>query len=212
MREIALEVYRGVELLYGTIRAWSGDDFMVETSEGIFKARLAAGCLLQPEVGDRVLLAHLSGESYILAVLVKKNSTESCMRLGEAHFVSRERTLAIEAGGLDLLIPGKTRLETVSLETKAVEGKFFLGKALFSASKVLSRIHKLDLVTEAFNLFARRLVQRLRDCYAWIEGLEQKKIGRLRYLVKEGLLFRARRSILKAEDKVTINGKKISLG
>ncbi len=212
MKKIALETYRGVEFLYGTVRAWSGEDYMVETPAGILKTRLAAGCLLQPESGDRVLLTHSPEESYILAVLAKRNPTTGRMQLGGVRFSGREEGLTIEAADLELLISRRTRLETAALETMALEGRFFLKKAFFSAHRLLSRIQRFDLVTEVFNTFARKFVQRLKDCYAWVEGLEQRKIGRLRYLVKESLFLRARRSTLRAKEKVTIDGKKINLG
>ncbi|MDR3300680.1 MAG: DUF3540 domain-containing protein [Candidatus Accumulibacter sp.] len=70
--------------------------FMVTSAAGQIRASRAAGCLLTPEAGDRVLLALTGENAWLLCVLEKKAEQSATLAL-PAHTIVETETLEIRA-------------------------------------------------------------------------------------------------------------------
>ncbi len=167
----------------------------------------AAGCLIEPEIGDTVLLyTGTDGTTYILSVLVRAGvgpavlplPDGASLRAGEAGIRIESPDVRIEAG------------KRLSVSAPA-------GDAVFGTLNV--RGAALDTVWNSVRFAARtvdsaavRIVQTCRRLYRTVEEFEESRIGRLRCLVSGLLFFRSKDASVTAERTVKVNGERIHLG
>lgn len=82
-------------LFSGVVQSFSEKGCLILGAGGLLRAGRAASCLLQPEVGDRVLVALLEDGAWILAVLTRKKARGTLLL--PAHTRTRLDCLEIDA-------------------------------------------------------------------------------------------------------------------
>jgi len=185
----------------------------VRTAKGLVAAVRAAGCLLEPEEGDTVLLVENSyGGGYILTVLERDEKKTAVLGI--------PGTVAIKAGGsltiagedvnltgreqVDIIAPvfnlrsRESSMETVNLNIK---GKH-LSADLKSAKTVLGSLESS----------IGRLVERITRYYARIDELADMRYKRLRCFVRDTLFMKGHDVTVHAEGDINMDGKKINMG
>lgn len=193
--------------VHGLVTRRLDDTFEVEARQGVFRATKAAGCLLEPEAGDKVLLTvDPLGASYILNILERP----------------RDKPLEISApGGLTVRTPaGAFKIEaeeSISLGAPTLEIDAWQGQARirdfeWTGRSLTASLSKADLVVKMLETSAEVIIQKARQSFRFIEELEQACLGRLRCLVDGSLFLKGKRASLKAEETVKIDGESIHLG
>ncbi|MBF0527802.1 MAG: DUF3540 domain-containing protein [Deltaproteobacteria bacterium] len=183
------------------------DTFEVETRLGVFRAIKAAGCLMEPEAGDKVLLTvDPLGECYILNILER----------------SQDKAVELAApGGLTITTPGGSfrvaaeqglNLTSPRLEIEAVQGHARIREFQWTGRSLAASLSKADLVIKMLETSAEVVVQKARQSFRFIEELEQACLGRLRCLVEGSLFMKGKRASLTAEETIKIDGESIHLG
>ncbi len=200
------------KISHGTIRAWSEENYIVDIPSGTILSKLSAGCILQPEAGDKVLLYISKDACYILHVLEKGKSSNCSFNLGGVSLQTNKKNLFLEVNDINLLSAGKTSLETMELNTKTLKTNLYSREFFLFSRYFLTRIESVKLVIDKCSTWLQNITSRIKNSYSTIEGLDQKNTGRMRYSVKDGLWFSAKRSFFKAKEKIKINAKKINLG
>ncbi len=191
MRENILETWSGAALSTGRITGCSaGGGFRVQIDGGRkLRARLSAGCFLEPGRGDLVLLVLAGEEDYfIIQVLERAAGTEAeaTLRLPEAS-----RLTAGRSGG---------RLTLEAAEVNLRGGIFRQAfKKITLAAELMEA--KAGMLREVFN-------RRHED----VGEVKDSRIGRLRCLVGGLFSLRGETVDLKAEKRMKIDGKKIDVG
>ncbi|HJL20167.1 MAG TPA: DUF3540 domain-containing protein [Sandaracinaceae bacterium LLY-WYZ-13_1] len=109
--------------------------------------------------------------------------------------LDRERT-RLEAGVIE------ARAETA--EARATEARLVAGVLRTAVDRARSRVEVVERT-------AGRIVERAREVYREVEGLEQTRAGRLRLVASEALQVLGQRTLLKAREHVKIKGDKIYL-
>jgi hypothetical protein len=204
---------KNLDLLDGRIKMKDDNIFWVETSRGLQKARKSASCLLEPLISDDVLLlSNRNGKSYILSVLEREQDVQSDILFeGDVSVTVKNGDLDFSARKLDLeghdiaLDSNKLNIRSLCC-TAGINDFTFLGRVFHG------NIDAIKIVSKTVTSITERLIRKARESYRWIENLEQVKVGRLRYLARESLYLRGKRSSLMAETKVKIDGEKINLG
>ena len=205
------------ELEYGRVMAGEKGVFVVRGGLGLVRAEVAASCLVQPAAGDQVLLVSGPGrQAYILSVLKRNPEGASPTRL----VFDGQVDLEVNGGGLNLAAEKDLRLASGAGMDLAAD------KLAVHAGKAEAVIQRINLVAGVFkgqvkrirtvagsveNVF-RRLTQRLKDSFRFVEDQEEVQAGSARYLVEDTLTMNCGNAVHMAEEMVTINAEQINLG
>lgn len=205
---------RPVALSYGQVTGRKEESWFVLTDDGrVLGAQKADGCLLTPELQDRVLLAEDgSDEGFILNVLVKSGVRSDVVLPGNGTIRAGDGDLALKAD--NIIVNGQKSASfaapEVSLTGVTARTSFLFFS--FLTQTLEARVGKAATMIETLDTVCGRLTERLKTSFRWIENFEQTKAGRISTIVKERFAVRARHASLLTEEEVTIDGKKIHLG
>jgi hypothetical protein len=204
-------------LEYGEVADESGAAFTVRTSFGPVKACAAAGCLVRPRAGDRVLIStDGEGETYVLSVLQRARGLEGRTRLefdGDVDIHSKNGSLSLTADR-DVTVASEDRLALASrkLSVHAGVGEAVIERLSLTGRMLRSRIRRIRTVAGSVEQTARRLTQRLQDAFRYVEDHEEVQCGNARYLVEDTLTMQSQNAVHMAEEVVTINAEQVHLG
>lgn len=187
--------------------------YPVRTASGLVQARRAAGCLLTPESGDRVLLAEDElGTGYILTVLERDEKRTAIIDVPGDVTLKAGGQATVVAG--ELLLAGKeaVNLAAPMFSLRAKAGNLEVGSLSFLGRQAQIRVEKVKTALGALDSSVGRVVERILRRYSRIEELADERYGRLRCLVRESLSMKGKSVSLKAEERMGIDGKKIDIG
>jgi hypothetical protein len=204
-----------IELDYGVVRDKGGPGLGVDTGGTRVTAERAAGCLIEPEPGDLVLLTRDSfGRSYVLSVLTRANSNATSLDFtGDVALrITRGRLTASATEGVDLAAGGEMNLFAPALNLAAAEADLNVSRLRFVGSILESSIDKIKLAAKTCDSVFERVSQRVQNSYRRITGLENVKAGNLTFAADKLLSLRGRYSAMTAEKDVRIDGDKILMG
>ncbi len=194
-------------LSFGTVTGALDDRFLIRQGSRMLPARRAAGCLLAPELGDRVLLASDGAEEhYVLQVLARVST--------EPGRVGLEEGLVLHGGAGPLEMAGETLRLTAGerLELKAPEIAVHGGLVAMVGETLSQAFARTRCVTGSLERIAGRVVERVRRLYRTVEETEHARVGRLRLDVEQSLRMKAGRATLEAEETLQLDGNKIQVG
>lgn len=199
----------------GTVVSRSNDAFLVASGQGVIRATRAAGCLLEPDVQDRVLLAVLAdGSAWVLSVLERNTGQEphtaATIRLPD-HSVLAADTLNLAARDLRCDAENLTlKADEVGIEGTRVQVK---GSLLCLGGKLLSQtfeaMHTVAKHSSEHILHVKKRYTELRER---VYGLADRKAGRMRLESEESLRIRAAQADIKAETVLDLDAEHIRLG
>lgn len=170
--------------------------FQVRLANAAISARRAAGCLVAPEAGDKVLLLR-EGEAgfHILNVLEKKHAASTLNFPGE---------LRINAPAVDIQGTQRVGLRGAEMDLRGVDGKVSFLRLDLAAGEC--RVQAKTLRTTVASL-----VQRAARCLR-IVGEERLKARRVKTQVRGRWSLDAEDAELVAEKDVKVDGEHILLG
>jgi len=148
---IARPIHEQPGMLCGRIDSLENGSFIVQTPAGTFTGSRAAGCLLDPQKNDQVLLFHSRDECWILTVL-KRNSQETAT-------LSFEKSVQIKAlqGSIHLVATESISSSSAELEVHAEKGSGIFGSIDLIASTYRSYIDNAVAILQNMNLFCRHM-------------------------------------------------------
>ena len=204
-----------VFLEYGRITGSQGPFFSVETGTGEMKAKKSVSCLVEPVLGDTVLISLTPSEhAYILGILERENERPvSLVFDGDVALRSRDGRLQLAAQeGIDLVTAGDTALVSPELSVNSVQADVSIQYVSFFGTFLQGQIERMKLIGQTCDSVFERVSQRAKRCYRWVDEVEHLKAGQLNYVVKKLMSFRGKYSVLTAEEDVRIDGDKILMG
>ena len=204
-------------LTYGDVTAGEAGRYTVQTDFGPVPAAAAAGCLMQPMTGDRVLIStDGEAETYILTVLQRARDGAAPARLvfdGQVDLVVNGGGLRLAADAdLSLASGAKMALAADRLAVHAGSGEAAIERLSFVSRTFQGQVKRIKLVANTVENTFRRLTQRLQDAFRFVEDQEEIQTGSTRYLVEDTLTMNARNAVHMAEEIVTINAEQVHLG
>jgi hypothetical protein len=205
---------RPVALSYGQITCRTKDRWFVLADDGrVIGVQKADGCLLTPEIHDRVLLAEGEGDDgFILNVLVKNGGHSAVVIPGAGVITTVAGDLSLQADTIAVSAKERASFTAPEVSFAGVTARVSFLAFSFLSETLEVQIRKAATVIDSLDTVCGRLTERLKTSFRWIENLEQTKAGRISTIVKERFAVRARHASLLAEEEVKIDGKKIHLG
>jgi hypothetical protein len=201
-------------LEYGTVKLAEGGAFRVAAESGVVAAKRSFSCLVEPMSGDTVLVSRASSGCYILAILERSGDQHACLAFeGDADLSLKQGRLRVAAqAGIDLVSAKDTALVSPELSINSVQADVSIQHLSFFGTFLQGQIERIKLIGQACDSIFERVSQRAKQCYRWVDELDQLKAGQLNYLVKKLMSLRGKYSVLTAEEDMRIDGDKILMG
>ena len=180
-----------------------------------YTARRATSCLLDPVLGDHVLLAVFGdGRAFVLAVLERTEEGPATASL------DRDLTLRVPNGSLQLaakdgvsvVSAGGVSIVGASLDVKAGEGRVSLEKIAVLGRQLLAEVASVKVVAGAVDSVMDRWVQKVKRAYRTVEELDQLRSKRVDYSAEKSMHLHAENTLVTATELVKFDGEHIHLG
>lgn len=191
------------------------DEWFFVKDLSVRRVRRAASCLIEPEVGDQVLVCEgaQAETSFILAVLTRQQPDAASLCLpGGAVLQTNGRQFAVHADGIELHGREKVGLNTVHLDIGAVAATARVAHLQSWSESVESHAVRMTLVVKTLTQEVGRLIARVRESWRKVDGLDETHAGRMRVHVDGHQQIDAGHVTVNAKSFVRIDGKKIHIG
>lgn len=188
--------------------------FRVQAGPWVLTAQRSASCLLEPTVGDRLLVAVLGREAFVLAVLEREDPALP-VRLaadGDLELVSRAGRVSVTAGEAFAVAAPSVSMSavrvTVAADTVDVAGRALsfvadVGQLKLGAAKLVART--ADAVLERLFVHASRALRR-------VDTLDQVRAGQIDMAAKDCAMLRGQHTIVDADGMVKVDGAQVHIG
>ncbi len=197
----------------GEVAAVNDGRFTISCSESSFHAQRAVSCLVEPQVGDRVLFAgKVSGDLYVLAVLARESNEVVVKVPGDLTLSVGGGRFAVAAHSVDLVSSQQIGLASTSLEVRAARSKFFLRTAELVADAVVGEATSLKTIVGRLEQVAEQAIERVKRSYRFVSEAEHVRAGSYDLVANDTMRLRGEHAFVQAEKLVKIDGEQIHLG
>lgn len=198
----------------GRVVSREGGNYLLLINDRIpHTAQRAAGCLLEPETGDMVLLIRNSGAgSFILSVLLRAGGQSRILIEGDTLIEVKGGELKLEGETLSLRGTDSASIEAPLLEMGAARAKLLCSDLDIAAEQGVARFSRFTLTARVIDKIAERITERVRDCFRWIGRIDQTRAGEISVKSEGRLAMHGGDASITAVHDVKIDGAKIRLG
>jgi hypothetical protein len=187
----------------------------IDCEYGIVYARRAASCLIEPAVGDSVLVAgDLEGDIFVIAVLEQKDASATKITVeGDLHLgVPKGRFSVVSAQGVDLVSAGDIAMTSTELAVHSDKARVFFDQLSYVGRKVLAQAGAFKFVGEMFDTIAGRISQKVKRSYKIVEEIDQVRSNQIDYRAEKNMNLKGQNALVTADELVKIEGDQIHLG
>lgn len=205
--------YAAVHQQLGHVTAMEGTEVRVTTSDGERVCSRARGCVIEPAVGDLVLLAVAEPRSYILDVLEReaKGPTEFAVE-GDLAIRARGGSVSITATeGVALAAPATTLTSSV-LKVAASEAEVVVGSASFLGTVLRASADRMHVAAKSLDSAVERVRQTMARCYRRVTEFEQLRAERLDYATDKNMSLRAANTLLISKELTKVDAEQVHIG
>jgi hypothetical protein len=186
----------------------------IDAGAGVYTARRAVSCLVQPIVGDVVLVSVApEGACYVLAVLEREGRAADVVLDGDLTVkLPSGRFVVAASEGVDI-VSGKAAAVTADeVNVNAKTGRLLVEHLSYLGSVVDAQIAKAKVAATTLDTAVERLTQRLTRAYRFVAEFEHVRAERLDYAAKKNMSLHAENALVTAESLVKVDGAEIHLG
>jgi len=199
-------------LEYGTVIKQLNDLFEVSLSFGVIEAKKAAGCLVNPEQGDMVLLSvDIEGKCYVLNVLERQGTHAELVVPGDCTLVSSTGRLSLKGVDVSLSAADKTELVSGKLEVAADKADITVSKVTLLGKKLYSQVKRITTIAKSIDQHVKMFTQRAENSERFIKDHEEVQTGSTRYLVEDTLTTQAGNTLNISEELHTMHAEQIHM-
>ncbi len=202
----------------GAVTARDGAEatpWRVRTEGGTYEARRAVSCLVEPAVGDTVLVTVLAtGECYVLAILERPEATATTLTVpgdlnvslpGGRFVVAARESVELAAGREVSVAAGR-------VSVNAVDGSVALQKLSLLAGLVRGEAESVKVVAAAIDTAVGRLTERIGRSFRTVEESDHLRANHIDYRAKEHLSLHADAALVSANELVKVDAEQIHIG
>jgi hypothetical protein len=194
--------------------ARNGRDVRIAHGDCVSEARVAFGCIVQPEPGDRVLTAAADGAIWVTTVL--ERSSDAPMRLwaeGDVSIVSTHGDVSLMAGGsVNIDAAERARIAAPEIDLHAGVARFVLDELVQIGRKASLFVKNIRQVGEMMETFAEHVLVRAQRGSRFIEESDQLRAGDIDHRAEGTLQMRAKSMFMTADTVVRMDADQIHMG
>lgn len=197
------------------VRAISEDGIMVDDGGRTRLVRQATSCLIEPELGDLVLLAVPANDpgGYLLAVLEREGKQATIAAAGDLVITAPRGRVSVAASeGVELATPKQLGVRADELHVQARSGRVFLDECAAIVRSMFASLTKLTHVGEVLELLVDRVTQRSKHSVRAIEGLDHTQAQNVDLQAHNLVRVRADQTVINGSEVVKVDGGQIHLG
>lgn len=196
------------------VQGSSDKHFIVLTDRGIVSVSVAFSCLVNPEVGDQVLMNSTATDSHILAILARPTGDDMDLCFpGNAVLESRLGQINVRAGkGMKLTTAEDIQLTSTALNLTAVDANVYTAHLNISGDKLVSRWREVRTVSEALHMVVDTVTQKIKNSFRTVDGVDQQSSLNFMQTVKKTLSIRSHHAVITARKDMKIDGERIHMG
>lgn len=211
----------GAQSYHARVYAKDAERYGVAGPLGGYWVSVAASCLLQPALGDQVLVSMAGQDGYILAVLVQADASRSEVRVsGNVQLSAAQGTLTVAArdglklaGGPALILDGKATRLTADTASVTAESLGIHARTMQSTGDTQhSMWRERHDVAHTYSSVATRLECRAQDRVTRISGHDELAAGSQRIVVQGDWRVRARNADVRARQRASLDAEHVQLG
>lgn len=200
---------------HGTVLGGGDDGYVVQGAAGTFAATVAFSCLLKPMAGDKVLYTRdTDGSSFILSILARPTGPDAVVSFPGDVVVeaAKGRVMIAGADGIDMSTSSTLTMLAADLNVAAASAHLNIADTQAAGDSFTGTLNKVRLFSDAIDVVAKRVTQRVKTSFRWVEQIEHVTAGQMLHSVRNLFSVRARQTAIKAKDDVKIDGKRVHLG
>jgi hypothetical protein len=190
--------------LVGTIVQGAEQQFRVKTSIGLLPALTASSCLLVPKVGDRVTLVADSDMTYITAILVGTDKSDSQINV--------DGKLRVKAESVTFETEDTFEISSKTVNFNAPLANFKFGVLNQLALKMSFIAEKLDMTAKKLHRSAKQEYIVVNQQFERVTETKNTQAGRWIQRVHKQWISRSERTTLTAKKEMKLDGERIDLG
>ena len=198
----------------GVVIARNGRDVQIARDGRISEARVAFGCIVEPELGDRVLTSMADGTIWVTSVL--ERSSAAPMRLcaeGDVSIVSTGGDVSLMAAqSLNLDAGARARLAAAEIDLHAGTARFVLDELVHVGRRASLLVGKIRHVSELIETFAEHVLTRVQRSSRFVEESDQIRAGDIDHRAESTLQMRAETLLMTADVVARVDADQIHMG
>ncbi len=191
----------------------NGEFLLVTNGARTLRGKKAAGCLLEPEENDTVLIVrNLAAGVYILTVLERCGHAGRVMLPDDTTLCATDGALRLAGDTVELVGETAASIVAPAIKLQGLRGEASFADLSLTACVAALKAGKLSLVASTIDTVAERITQRVRDCFRWVTRTDSTKAGQVNISAENRFDLKASDASLVARHGVKIDGDKIHLG
>ena len=195
------------------VRLDNGEFLLLTAGTLALRARKAAGCLLEPEENDTVLVVRNTPEGvFILTVLERAGAASRVVLPGDAILSAETGNLKLSGDSIELSGEKSAHIEAPKISMQGMQGDISFINLSLTASAAEAKAGKLSLLASVIDIVSDRITQRARDCFRWVSRMDSTKAGHISVRAENRFDLKADAASIVAKCEVKIDGDKIHLG
>ncbi len=186
----------------------------VRSSLGEVEVRRAASCLIEPEMGNEVLVVHHERGSHVLAVLERdEQSPARIIADGDLEIASPVGHVSMSGrDGINLLTPGEVVIAAETATVTAKKGEMMIDALTFLGNRFTAQIERVKTVSQSVESIAERWVQRVDRAYRFIAQSESTRAGYIEIQARTAFHVKAETTLVNSQGLTKIDGSQIHVG
>jgi hypothetical protein len=201
-----------IRLTSGALERREGAALLVRVGGALVEARRAKGCLVEPEVGDTVLVARSDEAAFVLSVLVGASASVVAVE-GDLTLRSRSGRVAVVGDeSVSVTSGGEVAVNAPSLVARTMAASLFADSLSYLGRRVEAQVDRVKVVGQALETVIDRVSSRVKHSFRSIDAIERVKAGELHVDVEATLNLHGKNTLMTAEKVVKLDGEQISLG
>jgi len=197
-----------------TIVGISGPTIRVRSSLGEVEARRAASCLLEPALGDEVLVVHHEKGSHVLAVLERNGEeTPRISAEGDLEIAAPGGKVIVSGGeGVSVITPGEAEIAANRTRVTSQHAELVIDALSYVGDRVTAQVDRIKTVAQSVESIAGRWVQRLDRAYRFIARSESVRAEYLDFEARSAFHVKSKTTLVNSEGLTKLDGSQIHLG
>lgn len=200
---------------HAIVRAISEDGILVDDGQSRL-VRQATSCLIEPLVGDLVLIVAPVDDpgGHLLAVLERDSTTTATLSVrGDLELAAPNGRLRLRGGeGVEVSTPQTLELRADEARLQARVGRIFMDECAAVVRSMFASLTKLTHVGSVLELLVDRVLQRSENSTRVIAGTDQTQAQDITLDASRNVQVRSQRTVVDGREVVKLDGGQIHLG
>ena len=207
----------GLSQRLARVRAITDGEIFVDEDGRSRLVQQATSCLLEPQVGDLVLIVGSDDDpgGWILAVLERPQAGEAVLAApaGAGLTLKASGRVRVEgSAGIDIVTPAALELRADETRLQSRSLRLFLDECAAIVRSAFASLTKLTHVGEAVELLVSRFTQHSEHSTRVITGVDHTQAEEIDLRAGNNVHVRSERTVVNGREVVKLDGGQIHLG